>query len=466
MSAGKLDCMDWRPDLHAAARPLYLALVDQLAEDIRQRRLLPGTRLPTHRELAKRLRLDVTTVSRAYAEARRRGLIAGHVGRGTFVRGPLHRPDRDRDGLIDLTMNIPPDDNPLVRKVVSSLLGQFSRGGSRIAPAGYAPIGGRPEDRATAAEWLAHHGLSVRADRVLVAACAQQAFVAILSVHCEPGDVVLTEWTTYPGFAAAARLLRLNLVGVDGDRTGIDPASFERLCRRHRPKVLILVPTLQNPTGITLSAGRRARLAAVARRHGVMILEDDAYGPLHRTPPRPIADIAPDVTYLVATASKLLLPMMRWCAIAAPTPLLAARVESSLRATGWMQSALESVLARDILSSPAATAILNSRRRDAEARMAIARRVLGTTAIAATNSGHHAWLELPRRWTAREFTETCRQHGVLVSPGEEFAIDPTRAMRAVRVCLGAAASLPELEGALRTIADTLQRDPVTTQASH
>jgi DNA-binding transcriptional MocR family regulator len=458
--------MDWCPDIRGAARPVYLALVDRLAEDVRQRRLLPGFRLPTHRDLARRLGIDVTTVSRAYAEGRKRGLIAGHVGRGTFVRNVLDRPSGGPGVAIDLTVNIPPEHNPLVRRVVAKLLGKFSRDGSRVAPAGYAPIGGQPEDRATAAEWLSHHGLSVRSDRVLVAACAQQAFVAILSAHCRPGDVVLTEWTTYPGFVAAARLLHLNLVGVDGDRTGIDPSSFERLCRRHRPKVLILVPTLQNPTGITLSPGRRARLAAAARRHGVVILEDDAYGPLHRKPPRPIAAIGPDVTYLVATASKVLLPMMRWCAIAAPSPQHAARVESSLRATGWMQSALEGVLARDILSGPAARAILESRRCDSETRMQMAHRVLGTPAITSTPSGHHAWLELPRRWLPRDFTDACRQAGVLVSPAEEFAIDRTRAARAVRICLGAASSLPQLEAALRVIADTLQSDPLTAQASH
>lgn len=458
---------DWLPALTLRERPLYLALVDRLAEDIRKNRLRPGARLPTHRRLAAALGIDVTTVSRAYAEARKRGLVAGHVGRGTYVRGAVAGQSNGPRDVVDLTVNIPPEDNALVTRVAAWAFDRLVRSGAQAA--GYAPIGGRPEDRATAAEWLARHGLHVRADRVLVAACGQQAFVAILSAHCEPGDVVLTEHTTYPGFVAAAQLLRLTVVGADSDRDGIDPASVERLCRRHRPKVLMVVPTLQNPTGVTMTAGRRTRLAAVAHKHGLVILEDDAYGPLHRTPPRPVADIAPTLTYLVATASKVLMPMMRWCAIAAPSPALARRVESALRSIGWMQSALECDLARNILESGKADAVLTARREDAQSRMAVAIRLLGAAASrsrAMTASGHHLWLELPRRWDARSFVAACHQRGVLVSPGDAFAIDASRTIRAVRICLGAAKSPNQLEAALRIVADTMHGDPADASPSH
>ena len=470
LPADLYECMDlmaeWTPDVRSLARPLYLALVDRLAADVREGRLQPGTRLPTHRRLAQHLRVDVTTVSRAYAEARRRGLVAGHVGRGTFVRGHRAGGGSFERELIDLTTNIPPEDNPRVRTLVARALEEIAPRGSNSSPAGYAPVGGTPDDRRVAADWLARHGLSVPGDRVLVAACAQQAFVAILSAHCEPGDFVLTESTTYPGFLAAARLLRLQIVGVEMDGAGLDPGNFERLCRRHHPKVLILVPTLHNPTGITLSPGRRVRLAAVARRRGITIIEDDAYGPLHAKPPRPIADIAPDVTYLVATASKVLMPMMRWCAIAAPTSALAQRVEASLRAVGWMQSALETAIGNRILSGPDAEAILASRQREADDRMKIASKVLGPAVPEARARGHHIWLELPKRWTARGFVEALRGRGVLVSPGELFAVDPARAMRAVRVCLGAASSRQELEQALRIVADCLQAAPESLSPSH
>src|SRR5207245_9794263 len=77
----------WAPEIRQRRGPRYLAIAEALAEDAGAGRLRPGARLPTHRELAHRLGLTVGTVTRAYAEAARRNLISGEVGRGTFVRG-------------------------------------------------------------------------------------------------------------------------------------------------------------------------------------------------------------------------------------------------------------------------------------------------------------------------------------------------------------------------------------------
>jgi DNA-binding GntR family transcriptional regulator len=77
----------WQPDLSQLPGPRYLAIVDALAADLGGGRLRDGDRLPTHRDLAYRLGITVGTVTRAYAEAERRGLIKGEVGRGTYVRG-------------------------------------------------------------------------------------------------------------------------------------------------------------------------------------------------------------------------------------------------------------------------------------------------------------------------------------------------------------------------------------------
>src|SRR5262245_31879891 len=77
----------WLPDLASRRGPLYQAIVEALADDTSRGVLAAGQRLPTHRELADRLGVTVGTVTRAYAEAARRGLVSGEVGRGTFARG-------------------------------------------------------------------------------------------------------------------------------------------------------------------------------------------------------------------------------------------------------------------------------------------------------------------------------------------------------------------------------------------
>ncbi|HZF36691.1 MAG TPA: winged helix-turn-helix domain-containing protein, partial [Candidatus Angelobacter sp.] len=76
----------WQPDLNSVSGPRYLAIVDALAFDLDNGKLRAGDRLPTHRDLAYRLGVTVGTVTRAYSEAERRGLIKGEVGRGTYIR--------------------------------------------------------------------------------------------------------------------------------------------------------------------------------------------------------------------------------------------------------------------------------------------------------------------------------------------------------------------------------------------
>ena len=96
----------WRPDLGRAAGPVYLAIAEAIAADLAAGRLAPGERLPPQRTLAQHLGIDFTTVSRAYAEARRRGLVEGRVGQGTYVRAA--EPPALRAGPVDLSMNLPP----------------------------------------------------------------------------------------------------------------------------------------------------------------------------------------------------------------------------------------------------------------------------------------------------------------------------------------------------------------------
>ena len=81
--------MDWIPTLRDRSGPVYLRIVEALADDVAAGRLRRGQQLPTHRTLAKALGLDLTTVTRAYNEARQRGLTEARVGQGTFVAESL-----------------------------------------------------------------------------------------------------------------------------------------------------------------------------------------------------------------------------------------------------------------------------------------------------------------------------------------------------------------------------------------
>src|SRR5213593_3942589 len=141
----------WTPDLTKRAGPRYRAIADALADDVRAGRLKEGTRLPTHRDLAGVLRVTVGTVSRAYAEAARRGLIRGEVGRGTFVRRGrpepfgFGMPAREEPSVIDLSLNFPAGEaeDVVVRKGLEALAKERDLG--RLLE--YLPHAGLPRHR-------------------------------------------------------------------------------------------------------------------------------------------------------------------------------------------------------------------------------------------------------------------------------------------------------------------------------
>src|ERR1043165_9626596 len=117
------NCMDWTPTLADRAGPTYQRIVEALAADIAQGRLHRGQQLPTHRALAKTLGIDLTTVTRAYAEARQRGLTEARVGQGTFVAESMAqaRPGSPAPQFA-LSMNLPP------QPLEADLDGRLTRG--------------------------------------------------------------------------------------------------------------------------------------------------------------------------------------------------------------------------------------------------------------------------------------------------------------------------------------------------
>ena len=453
--------MVWTPRLAADTQPIYLAIVDAIAADAEAGRLAPGTRLPTHRALAESLGVDVTTVTRAYAEATRRGLVVGHVGRGTYVRGgrlPALSPAPAT--VVDLTVNLPPEPSDACDDAMRRSLADLARTPAMSALLAYAPAGGSVAHREAGVVWCAARGLATTVDRVLVCGGAQQALTAILSAHCEPGDTVLVEELTYPGFIAATRLLRLRVVGVPIDREGIIPDALLQSCKTHRPKLLLATPTLQNPTASVMPAPRRRRIASVLRDRGVAILEDDTYAPLLPDAPRPISTLVPELAYYVTSFSKAVTPALRTAFVVAPTGPLASRIAPSIQATGWLAPPLMTEIAARWIASGVVEKIIEERRREANARQVLLHEALGLPRTVGSMHALHHWLELPRQWErASQFVDVLRQRGVLVTSGESFAVDTTQASRAARVSLGAAPTHAALSTALETIAALLRESP-------
>ncbi|WP_426954395.1 PLP-dependent aminotransferase family protein [Muricoccus radiodurans] len=458
----------WVPQIEGVAGPIYLAVADAIGTAVAQGDLRAGERLPTHRALADALGVDLTTVTRAYAEARRRGLLQATVGRGTFVRAgspPRPKEEAEPERVVDLGMNLPPQpaDLPLQEVIARGMSALLARGApdERLT---YRAGSGTEAERAAGAAWLRPTLGLVDAERVVLSPGAQPALLAALGTMAGRGDVLLTDALTYPGIRGIAAALGLRLLGIAGDGEGMDPDALAAACRDTRPNVLYLTPTMHNPTAVTMPPERRRAIAEVARRNGLLILEDDAYGLLPSDPLPALASLAPEITFHIATVSKVLSPALRVAYLIAPDGRAARAASAALRANVLMASPLLTGLMTGWIEDGTAGAIVSAIRRECAARQRIAREILPEGAFDAHPEGLHLWLRLPRRWDRLDFTaQLQRREGLALVPSDAFWVGEDKPPDAVRVSIGAAHHQGALRSALRAVA-TVMRDEATPES--
>src|SRR5205085_5145886 len=275
-------------------------------------------KLPTQHELAATLGLDLTTITRAYAEGARRGLIVSEGRRGSFVRGgPAESEAALAGGEAASGMNMPPEpeDGSLRRAILDGTAALLD---GRLAPLHYQPPGGIEAQRAAAAHFLSAPIPDTDADQVAIVAGSQHGLHTTLSLLLRPGDRIAAPAFTYPGFLAAARRLGAEIVPLAMDADGILPDALERAAQTAALKAVYLVPTNDNPTTATLPLERRKEIARIALRYGFAIVEDDAYGRLPANPIPPVAAFAPKQTWHIASISKLISPALRVGFVRAP----------------------------------------------------------------------------------------------------------------------------------------------------
>lgn len=451
----------WSPDLAHRTGPLAQSIVEALADDMLAGRLQPGTRLPTHRELANKMGVAIGTVTRAYLLAQRRGLISGEIGRGTFVRpggaGVSIGDEAEEAAVIDLSKNrvIRDAHDPLVSEMLSALSKS-----SDLNPLFdyYQPAEGAPHHRAAGALWLSREGFSVQTEQVLVCSGAQHAMFAALSTLTDPGDTVLTEQVSYPGIKALANLLHLQLHGLPVDEHGLQPEAFMAACRTRVAKILYCIPTLQNPTATVMPEKRRREIARIAQEHDVNIIEDDVYGFLDTSAPPPIASYAPEHVYYINSTSKSIAPGLRIGYMVAPEHAVK-RIASAISSSTWEAAPLMAEMTTRWIEDKTLERVINWKRQETAARQQLAREILGDVSRNSHPSSCHLWLCLPKPWRGADFSERAEARGVVVVPAESFVTGRGAAPHAVRICLLSTQDRQQLEKGLRVLQEILQSAP-------
>ena len=431
----------WLRRIEALDGPAYRRLAQALENAVAEGELQPGDQIMAQREVARLVGIDFTTVTRAYALARERGLIEGTAGRGTFIRS---RTEEGEAGLVDLSMNLPPPPAGLnlaglLRETTGAIL-------ARTDPAtlmAYHPGAGSLAQRTAGAAWLAPSLGEVDPARVVVASGAQTALSALLDHLTAPGDTIVAEAFAYPGLLATAARRGLTVVGCPLDDQGLEPEALARLVAEHRPRLICCTATFQNPTAATMDLSRRQAIVAIARAAATPIVEDDAYGLLPATPPPALASLWPEGVFHVATTAKTLSPGLRLAYVVAP-PGRAEGFATALHAIAQMPPPLMAAVATSWIRDGVAGRVLAGVREEAMARRALAAELLpgGVGGLESL----HVWLPGARAdWAAKA-------HGLALVGAETFRA-PGFSGEGLRISLGAAGKRATLARGLRALAN-------------
>ncbi|WP_219466971.1 aminotransferase-like domain-containing protein [Nonomuraea rhizosphaerae] len=439
----------------------------------------PGARLTSSRELMRRHNVSPVTVSRAIAQLTAEGRIVTKPGSGAFA---AHPPRKSSDPPDFSWQTVALGDRVVDETPVTALLSPAPEQAVALT-GGYLPPGLRPDKQLAAAaaravrrpnawamppltglaelrRWFATQaGGDVTAADALIVSGGQSALTHAFRSLAAPGTQVLVETPTYPGALAAAKAAGLRATAVPIDRDGVRPDLLAEAFAVTGARVFLCQPTLQNPTGATLSAERREQVLQVARAAGAFVVEDDyaRYFTDQAPPPMVSMDTHGTVVY-ICSLTKILSPSARVAAVVARGP-----AAHRLRANQLVESFFvarplqETVL--DFVGSPGWTRHLASVRAEILLRRdtlaaELAARVPAAELHLVPKGGAHLWVHLPAEIDENALVEAARRHGVLVGAGRMYYPSEPPGPR-LRLTHLAAANLPELAEGVRRLAQAV-----------
>lgn len=429
--------VSWLPVIENATRPRYKAIVEALELAIRSKQLYPGQQLPTQRALARALRVSVQTVSKAYVEAQRRGLTTGAVGRGTFVQyARINQSEslaHNRGTNVLDFANLAPVVSDLHLSALKQALINLAKDPACLLE--------RPSaqelalHRQAGVAWLERNGIDVIAEEVIITNGAAHGVWMTMASTVGIGDVVATEALAAPSIIINASRLKLRLRGIELDEEGIIPEALEEAHRREPFKLLCITPCYNNPTVSLMKEPRRAKIADIARRYGMLILEHDVFGPLIPRRPKPIWHFAPERTFYVSSLSSTLMSSLRAGYMVGPATTIS-RILSHLPVTESMGNTWAAEVAARWIFDGTADLMIDWQRKKLEMRNNMVAKILNHSDVASHLHAMHIWLHLPEQWRSRHFVEQARSRGLLVASPESFIVGRAAEPHAVRIALG------------------------------
>jgi 2-aminoadipate transaminase len=434
------------PDINAQSDvPLYRQVFQQLKDSISTGKLPKGARLPATRELAGLLGLNRTTISAAYELLESEGLISGQVGRGSFVTGGAERDPQGLDwrGLLAPGVSHPPlPQSPASTETISFSASRPSEllfpmdefrksceevtGGAEIAsilqlgsPGGYGPL------RQYLIADARRHGLMGPGDDLIITSGCQQALDLLQRVLVRAGDKIAVEDPVYPGVKNLFLCAGAQVVGVRMGLDGIDLEDLDRTLSEQRPKLLVVTPNFQNPTGATMPPQARKALLQMVRAAGVALIENDTYGEL-RYEGTEIPAVKSEDTILLRSFSKIAFPGLRVGWAIGPQAVIARMTEAKQLSDLHSDQLSQAVLLRFAESGRLEAHRQHTLEAGAEKLKAVLsaceRCLPAGSSFTRPQGGMNLWVRLPEPLDAGELLMRAQRENVTYLPGRYFTV--------------------------------------------
>ncbi|HLH39822.1 MAG TPA: PLP-dependent aminotransferase family protein [Bryobacteraceae bacterium] len=448
------------PEIHIVSPsevPYYRQVYEQIRVAILSGRMARGERLPPTRELAGSIGLNRTTITAAYELLENDGLIKSHVGRGSFVEwanrvdwesiiAADENPPAAPSALISFSASRPSEMQfPLeefratCREVIDS---KDAANILQLGPAsGYEPL------RRFILEQLRSRGEAGENDDILITSGCQQAFDLIQRVLAPRGETVVLEDPVYPGVRSVFQRGGARVIGAPvtlrGARSGVEVDSLERIFEKEHPRLVVLTPNFQNPTGTTIPEDARKQIFELARRFGVIIVEDDLYGGLRYfgedVRAMKALDEADDVI-LLGSFSKIAFPGLRvgWCV--GPKHFIArlseAKEASDLHSDQLSQAVLLRFAETGRLAAHRKKMLAAGAERLRACIQSCEKELPEGSEFTRPEGGMNLWVRLPEPLDAAELAARAARENVSFTPGKYFAVSRPQA-HGLRLCFAA-----------------------------
>ncbi|WP_286173130.1 MocR-like pyridoxine biosynthesis transcription factor PdxR [Caproiciproducens sp. MSJ-32] len=449
--------------------PLYIQLYNNIKDMIEKKEIKEGEKLPSIRNLAKKLEVNNITIVNAYKLLEQEGYIYSVKGSGTYVRSPNYNlnvsymEDENmelmtggilpisKDSINLATVSPTPEMFPIAQ-FKQSLIEVLDRdkGNAFLYPeiTGYEPF------KESICNFLSkNYNINVPKDQILVISGGQQGIDIITKALISPGDTVLVENPTYSGAIAAFQSRGAKIIGIPMKKDGMDLEILNRYIQRYSPKFIYMMTNYQSPTTYSYSEDKKRELINLSKKYNIYIIEDDFLTDLNydeniKLPLKSI-DHTDNVIY-IKSFSKIFMPGIRMGFMTVPEKLfkdiIKAKHTTDVSSSGFLQRAFDLFLRKGYWKKHIDTVKKVYKNKYNTMIQELDKLKKYDISFVKPNGGLSIWVKLPENIDCVELYNECKENNVAIVPGKIFFINDSIYSNYIRLSFGAVSNEEIVEG--------------------